>query len=206
MTRVLLDIGAEGVAFARRFIFANQRQNLILLCGNMRFKGVWNGEDMGSGSIRKIHAWYDSFNVPDTSLDVVTMNSFNPGSGTPQGISRELYRALKPGGIFFSAHQAGLHPNLDKDLFVPITFREPNSGGRNPLFLFGESISDHNLWKCASLLKLPSGLEIVYPAAPAIVDRIVYLRLKQLKLQVAFDGSIYRFSSAPPSLRIWMRL
>ncbi|MFZ2831867.1 MAG: methyltransferase domain-containing protein [Minisyncoccia bacterium] len=57
----------------------------------------------GNKGVHFIEAAYESFNLPDNSLDLVTLNSPHPFSPPGVGMKVELLRCLKPGGLFFSS-------------------------------------------------------------------------------------------------------
>lgn len=50
-----------------------------------------------------IEGTYESFNLPDNSLDLVTLNAPHPFSPPGMEMKEELIRCLKPGGLFFSS-------------------------------------------------------------------------------------------------------
>lgn len=50
-----------------------------------------------------IEATYESFNLPDNSLDLVTMNAPHPFDVPGLEMKQELLRCLRPGGLFFSS-------------------------------------------------------------------------------------------------------
>ena len=199
MTKVLLDIGAGGVAFVHAFKMHNAQYNLSFLCGDPRFKNVWNGTCI-QGGIQKVCAWYENFNVPDRSIDVVTLNAHSPISFSTHLIA-ELKRVLKPGGIFFSAHPVGLHPRLPTDDFslVAVETRHSNMVTELPFQ------QDRGLWQWSVVIDLPNKNVIIYPASPLIRDRMVQLRLAKLFAYEKRKERVFEPFDAEPTLRMWTK-
>jgi hypothetical protein len=200
--RVLLDIGAGDMSFAKDFRSSNPKYKCLYFCGDKHFKGSWNG-DSASAGIRKMFALYNAFNVPDTSLDIVTLNGFNPLSGLLRGIESELARTLKSGGVFFSAHPIGMHPRLSESLFTRVLFSEYGKGSVVDSVGFGKSGTFFPRWTCP--LVLPNGVEVEYPASPTIRDRIKYMALQKIGFAPPAAGYMYRFSSVLPTVRVWVK-
>lgn len=114
MAFTVLDIGAGSLAFARSLHRCNPKKRMLVLCGEPEwgfgplFRGISRQRaerliHKGRTGVKKITAEYDDFNLPDESLDLVTVNASHPF--TPPGcrFPLELERCLKPGGLYFSS-------------------------------------------------------------------------------------------------------
>ncbi len=203
MAKVLLDIGAGDTSFVKDFRSYNPKLQFLYLCGDKRFQGSWNADATRPG-IQKLFALYNAFNVPDQSLDIVTVNGVNPFWGGTHGIEAELVRTLRPGGLFFAAHPIGLSPRLDEQVFRPMLFPVHKDG---PAFVrvgFGKRGTFFPRW--VSLFVLPNGAEVEYPASPTIRDRITYLHLKEMGMAPPSRGYIYRGTDESPTVRVWVKV
>lgn len=203
MVKVLLDIGAGDTSFAKDFKSFNPRLKFLYLCGDKRFQGSWSG-DAASAGVRKMFALYSAFNVPDQSLDIVTLNATNLFEGSTKGIESELVRTLKPGGVFFAAHPIGMSPHIDEHIFKPVLFPKHEDGSTFVRVGFGKRGVFFPRW--TSLFVLPNGAEVEYPASPAIRNRIKYLYFKEIGMAPPSQGYIYRSTDEPPTVRVWMRM
>jgi len=129
MVFTVLDIGAGSCAFAKDFARANHSVPMAIFCGepawglgpffrpislkkrdrilNRKSTGVW-----------RVVSAYAKFQLPDESLDLVTLNAPHPfmGFGMTSRMVPELARCIKPGGLFFSSY-----PRTDSG-FVPRNF------------------------------------------------------------------------------------
>ncbi len=199
MAKVLLDIGAGGETFVRAFKEHNAQYGLSYLCGDVRFSNVWNGTCV-QGDIQQVYACYENFNVPDASIDVVTLNAHSPVSFSLRLIA-ELKRVLKFGGVFFSVHPAGLHPRLPSDDFASVPL-ETLHGGSGTELIFQQ---DRGLWRWSITIDLPNTNVIVYPASPLIRDRMVQLRLAKLFAYEKRKTPTFDAFDAEPTLRMWTK-
>jgi len=115
MAYVVLDIGAGAPTFAQDLRSRNPATKMLVFCGEPQwgigpfFRAI-SSERIErllvekKAGVHRITATYAKFNLPDESLDLVTLNSPHPfffGSVAP--IVHELRRCLKPGGLFFSS-------------------------------------------------------------------------------------------------------
>lgn len=204
MAKVLLDIGAGNTSFVKNLKSYNPKLRFLYLCGDRRLKGLWNGDATHAG-VRKIFALYSAFNVPDQSLDAVTLNGLNLFDGGTHGIEAELIRTLKPKGLFFAAHPIGLFPRLDEDIFKPVLFTEC-TGMLSTIFASaGFSRRGLIFSRWSSLIVLPDCTKVEYPASPTIRDRIMYLSFKERGITPPSQGYIYRGTDKQPSVRVWMK-
>lgn len=118
MTYVVLDIGAGTRGFGKDLIALNRDVPLQVLCGEPEW-GVgplWRALSpskaaallkTGKRGTYRIESSYRRFQLPDSSLDLVTLNA--PHAMTAPlvwPIHTELERCLRPGGIFFSSFPA----------------------------------------------------------------------------------------------------
>lgn len=202
MTKILLDIGSGGTAFARKMRRYNHGLEFMFLCGEPRYPHKWN-EKVLSRKIKKVQAQYGAFGVPDESIDFVTLNSFN-ALFPPFGLKEELVRTLRRGGVFFSAHPIGLHPKIDESLFVPISFS--HSVDKIDSETVGFCCRGYWVSRWVVPLCLPNGISLEYPASPTILDRIMYLRIKEHFDLRGSSGYIYRNSNKEPSVKVWMKM
>lgn len=187
---VLLDIGAGGKGFARAFRWHNPTLELLCLCGEPEYYHYeWSG-DFFKG-ITKLRASYDAFNVPDRSLDIVMLNAFEFPFCYPAGIERELVRCLRPGGLFFSAHPIGIHPEVPEEHFAPVEFESRTS-------LYFDQFR-------RSRIRFRWGRRIItYPPSRTIRNR---LRLLQYSEGKPIHNNAYSYSgmAGGPNLRVWVR-
>ncbi len=204
MVKVLLDIGAGDTSFVKNCKSYNPKLRFLYLCGDRRLQGSWNGDATRAG-IRKIFARYSAFNVPDASLDVVTLNSPNLFEGGTYGIEAELIRTLKTGGMFFAAHPIGLSPRLDEDIFKPVLFIERRGVPTAAFVQAGFSKRGLFFPRWSSLIELPDCTTIEYPASSTIRDRIMYLLFKEKGIVPPSRGYIYRGTNEPPTVRVWVK-
>ncbi len=205
MTRVLLDIGARGTVFAKHFHLSNPSQSYTILCGNERFKGEWSGL-RESGHSATIHASYCAFNVPDASLDIVTLNDCSHLSCIDD-FAGELVRTLKPGGFFISAHRAGLHPYFSEGVLIPMSFYVPIDS--HALSVVSALEFEHHaeeLWGwTATIVLSPQKRIIYYPPSPTILERLVMLRKEQLVACMGLIADLCAPLDVVPTLKIWKR-
>ncbi len=202
MTGVLLDIGAGNKTFVRTFRKLNPHAALTFLCGEPEFCGEWDGQVV-EGRTQNIFAYYDNFNVPDASLNMVTLNGFHPFS-LPCGIGKELVRCLKPGGMFFSAHPAAMHPCLDPYEFDIIVYGVTPTGEPQYDLRFQQVRKGFRRWFCAPLTINRSPM-IVYPASRTVEYRLISLAATR-QYGIGTDPAyVYRGVTTEPSVRVWVK-
>lgn len=208
MTTVLLDIGAGDTNFARALKWRNGGLVTTCLCGDVKFSGDWNGV-IKKGRITKFHALYNTFGVPNESLDIVTLNGFHAFAFMAlSGIGDELCRTLKKGGVFISAHPIGMHPRIDTDVFAPITFDEGevDTDGK-PSACTTREFYEMGSWFW-SLVEtrfiLPDGRKIRYPASHTIRTKLISDHLKRYGISPP-SGYIYKNHTEVPTVRVWVK-
>jgi SAM-dependent methyltransferase len=205
MVKVLLDIGASSRVFAKHFHLSNPSQSYTILCGSERFEGEWSGL-RESGHSAMIHASYSAFNVPDASLDIVTLNDCDHLLCVDD-FAGELVRTLKSGGFFISAHKGGLHPHFKENVLIPMSFYVPIDSHALSIVSdleFEQHVEELWSWT-ATIVLSPQKRIIHYPPSPTILDRLVMLRKERL---VACMGSIENLCASldvAPTLKIWKR-
>ena len=127
MTYVVLDIGAGSRAFGADLKACNPKIPMLVLCGEPHWgigpffkaipsEGVGQLLRDGSTGVKRIISSYERFEVPDESLDLVTLNSPHPLYFMfLRKMYLELRRCLKPGGLFFSSFPAHEMATVPKD-------------------------------------------------------------------------------------------
>ena len=202
MPGVMLDIGAGSTKFVRRFRRFNPGFDLMYLCGEPEWVGVWDGT-IHPQRIKKIQARYRQLNVATASLHFLTLNAPHPliGSG---GIAQEAARTLIPsGGVFISAHPIGNHPELPSEYFYGIGFRDSESQTEPRCHAW---FNDRHGWLGAPVSRFTVDRypEIVYPASATIVSRLRELRQPE-ELRIRHSSYVYANTDAAPSIKIWLR-
>lgn len=185
---MLLDIGAGGSSFVRAFRKLNPHIAAMYLCGEPRYSGSWNGV-VKRGKIQKIRAAYGGFNLPDQSLDFVTLNAPHPLTPTT-GLVGEVLRCLKKGGLFFSAHPVGFHPS-DMPLSLLWSCRF-------------ENISRWFRTRFVANLMSVDRVHVQYPPSPIVLSRLEYLSIPP-PYRARRAAYIYEDRDGGPSIRVWMK-
>ncbi len=201
----ILDIGAGGCSFAKALRRANPllRRTARFVCGEPDYTRRFD-PTLGAGWIQEIQASYQNFNMPDESLDLVTLNAQHPVFSDSR-IEAELLRTLKRGGYFMSAHPVRIHPSLNSRHFKVVLFKDPSGKELDELPFEGASFFKRPRVRCSTHF-LPDGESLVYPASGYIWNRLLVCRA--VELNVEFDGSnyVYRGRSEYPSLKVWVRV
>jgi len=196
-TMVVLDIGAGSKYFARRLRAFNPLLSMYILCGEPTWQGVWKNDEKVTGQIKKIRAAYKHFNVPDSSLDLVTLNAFHPLM-PPHGIHAELKRTLRPGGIFINAHPVGYSLAPDEDAFI----RVQNEGC--DFFTFSKVKRYRGFFLTPYChIKLSEGT-LIYPASWTIRERITELSFAADQ-RCGSSSYVYSNTISPPKVEVWVR-
>lgn len=210
-----LDIGAGNKSFAKKLVNNNSNLEMIIFCG----EHVWNNffdkfnkinfENEANKIIlnnkKGIYLIDDSrythFNLPDNSLDFVTVNSPHPISLISNNynqafiIQPELDRCLKNGGIFFFGHSTHISLKLsDNYKLISEGFYE-NKG-----IFFNKHQVD--LSSNINLKSLPK----IYPASQVIQSNINEFRMQQLGVNNNFGREyIYNVISLYPNYKLWQK-
>lgn len=203
MVMVLLDIGAGGCSFVNSFKESNPHLEMMYLCGEPDYVGVWDGVPK-AGKIKKIHALYSAFNVPKESLNIVTMNGSHAFVSCC-GIDTELLRTLKPGGVFISVHPIGFHPKLDEHFFEPVVFGKGELGKVNfvrlrferKIRLFFKDIYDAHM-------EINGFGTITYPASRVNAFRLEYMNTPK-EFRGPLSSYIYKDEDGLPSIQAWRK-
>jgi hypothetical protein len=190
MGRLMLDIGAGGSSFARRFLDLNPHLDLSILCGEPHYGSVMD-RCLSWGRIQKVKAAYENFELPPDSLDMVTLNAYNPLCALGN-IGKEVLRCLKSGGIFFSAHPIGLMP----EIIAKELARSPSA------FLFHKT----GCIRHEVILKLGEEWGTIrYPASPTIEERFRVLEYPE-RFEGRLGNYLYRHPGLnSPSLNFWVK-
>jgi hypothetical protein len=206
MGRLMLDIGAGGSSFARLFRKYNPHLNATVFCGEPGW--TWTQGIGFWGSVKKIDACYNAFNLPDESLDIVSLNAFHPYCA-PRDIESEVLRCLKKGGLFFSAHPVGLMPSVSLEgkknrLLTELLLKGTATGIWKSSFTFEKRQGSMRGYE--STLMLGGEWETIrYPASPTIADRLNVLRYPHAFSEDQLNSYIYRYIQGEPTLRVWVR-
>ena len=197
MCKILLDIGAGGSSFVKRFDSNNFNSDIFFLIGEPGYEKLWDGKVSWWRKMKKVQASYHDFGIRSNSLDFVTLNAPFPLESLV-GLDEELTRCLKKGGYFISAHPIGQHPEINTTFFREVC------QDNGPLYL-----SRLNKWfgQCEVVLNLEGYGRINYPASPKIRDRLEVLESRTLFEDLRFSTMyLYAGNRNHPTLRVWQRV
>jgi SAM-dependent methyltransferase len=206
MSKLMLDIGAGGSSFARLFRKYNPHLDVTVLCGEPSWR--WLQRLSFGGSVKAVESTYNKFAVADDSLDIITLNAFHPYF-PPHGIETEVLRCLKKGGLFFSAHPAGMVPKVSlqgngQKLLTELVLKGATTGLYTSAFTF-ERV-ERRSFRYESILTIGKEWGTVrYPASPTVADRLNVLSFPHLFSGAQLNSYIYQHIRGEPALRVWVR-
>ncbi len=195
MTKVLLEIGAQGSLFTKKLSERNQQWGFTYLYSTPHVSRITEN------GVRGIQARFDNFGVPDNSLNIVVSNHEIPPRYMEE-FERELLRTLKAGGMFFEARCYGHRLSFKTRALCTSSFTTKEHHAcyiDAPFFLIGA------LPLCESYLTIETAQQqpFIYPATSDILNRLRVLRLAALGAKLPDHLRPRLFD--PPSLRIWIK-
>ncbi len=195
MSRLLLDIGAGDCSFVTQFLFLNRGLCTDFIYGEPYYANPWTGVSRWR-PVKSARARYDDFEIAPETLDIVTLNAYEP-MHPPTGIVSEVVKCLRPGGIFVSAHPIGIHPVVDPSDLMNVF----------PRGHIGAFVKSPSLFASYEARFAIEGFGAIrYPASPTIRDRLKVLeRPEHYQESGKLVGYWYRNTWASPTVRVWQK-
>lgn len=189
MTKVLLDVATDSHDFAKLIRRLNKSLGMTFLCGQQHWNGKWDGQPFPN-KIRQVTGGFRSIDVPDESLDIITLNA-NPqlDAAGNKHFSKQVLRCLKKDGYLIST-QVGLIPAVTMDK----NFR--------PVLQGQHFVPENNLPVCILAL---GDVTIRYPAS-STVRRVMGMVAATAPIRQIRDSNDIPCPSTMPTVTVWERI
>ena len=195
MSYVVLDIGAGSRLFGSHLAGLNHHTKMLVLCGEPGwgigpfFRPISTEKALrlmgrGATGVKRIVAEYENFGLPDSCLDLVTLNAPHPLM--PSYVASELTRCIKSGGLFFSSFPKYDFGNVNEDFCLVAEGRWRHDA---------RSV-------CIPDAVLPNGRPVCFPQSPTVRSNIMEHAFGNPRSRGS--GYIY-FDGISPGWRVWRK-